>query len=515
MSAPGTSDESVNREDALGGDTLADSMLILLTLSVVQRLVGFSRAVIFCRWLQPDQLGQWDMAFSFLMLAAPVSALSLSGSFGRYVEYFRQRLQLRAMLLRTAAVIGCLVLASAVTILVAREWFSELIFGTPDLMHLVVLLAICLLPVVVLNYFTDLFTALRNSRLIAGLYLANSLIFAALAILLMLYWQLGPASVIVAYGSACTISSAGAAWWLSRAWKAMPQDGRRLRRTELWPKLIPFAASAWLTSLLANLFAVVDRYMIVHTSCLSEDEALACVGNYHTSRILPLLLMSVAMLLATLATPHLSKDWERGLRANVMRRIDLHLKLSSLSLTAAAVVFLFAAPLLFGMAFEGKFIAGQTVFPWTLTYCIWFGMFCIAQNYLFCREKAHLASLALLVGLLLNIGLNLVLLPRLGLPGAVLATATANLLALLLVCGFNRMLGFQMSAGTWALLALPPAICLGPWVGLGILAVVGVLAVRSDRLFDQEEKCQLVEGWQMYVQRFRERFQTTDPTSPE
>ena len=138
MSAPAINEESVNHADALGGDTLADSMLILLTLSVVQRLVGFCRAVVFCRWLQPDQLGQWDMAFSFLMLAAPVSALSLSGAFGRYVDYFRQRLQLRGLLWQTASATGCLVIASAVTILVAREWFSELIFGTPDMMHLVV-----------------------------------------------------------------------------------------------------------------------------------------------------------------------------------------------------------------------------------------------------------------------------------------------------------------------------------------------------------------------------------------
>ncbi len=52
-------------------DTLVDSVLILLGLSVVQRLVGFVRAVLFCRWLDAEQLGLWDMAFSFLLLAAP------------------------------------------------------------------------------------------------------------------------------------------------------------------------------------------------------------------------------------------------------------------------------------------------------------------------------------------------------------------------------------------------------------------------------------------------------------
>jgi peptidoglycan biosynthesis protein MviN/MurJ (putative lipid II flippase) len=41
----------------LATDTLADSVLILLGLTVVQRLVGFVRAVLFCRWLGAGQLG--------------------------------------------------------------------------------------------------------------------------------------------------------------------------------------------------------------------------------------------------------------------------------------------------------------------------------------------------------------------------------------------------------------------------------------------------------------------------
>ena len=83
-------------------DTLADSVLILLALSVVQRLIGFVRAVLFCRWLDAEQLGLWDMAFSFLMLAAPLAVLAIPGAFGRYLEHYRQRGQLHTFLRRTA-----------------------------------------------------------------------------------------------------------------------------------------------------------------------------------------------------------------------------------------------------------------------------------------------------------------------------------------------------------------------------------------------------------------------------
>ena len=58
----------------------------------------------------------------------------------------------------------------------------------------------------------------------------------------------------------------------------------------------------------------------------------------------------------------------------------------------------------------------------------------VMQNYLLCAEKARLVCVAMAAGLALSVPLNIVLLPRLGLEGAVLATAAANALSLLLIC---------------------------------------------------------------------------------
>ena len=62
--------------------------------------------MLFCRWLDPEQLGLWDMAFSFLLLAAPLAVLAIPGSFGRYLEYYRRRGQLHVFLRRTSLVCG-------------------------------------------------------------------------------------------------------------------------------------------------------------------------------------------------------------------------------------------------------------------------------------------------------------------------------------------------------------------------------------------------------------------------
>ncbi len=487
---------------SLRADTLADSVLILLTLMVVQRLVGFCRAILFCRWMDPEQLGQWDMAFGFLMLAGPLSVMALTSSFGRYVEYYRQRRQLRALLRRAAGACVGLALTAVTLINLFPGWVSQLIFGTSKQVWLVALVSLTLLTVIAFNYFVDLFNALRNVRLIAGLQLINSLVFAALGIGLLLGWRCTTESVVLAYGGACAVSSLGGAWWLVRRWHALPEDGPPPPHRELWTKLLSFTTWVWVTSLLANLFDIADRYMIVHFSTGTPAEALTQVGHYHSSRVVPLLLVSVATLLGALLTPHLSHDWETGRRDLVVKRLNLFMKLIGFLLCVGAVVVLFASPFLFGVAFRGKFAGGLAVLPWTLTYCIWFGMWTISQNYLWCAEKAGWGTVALSLGLLTNIILNSILLPQLGLLGAVLATAAANLLTLLLILAINQRLGFRVDGGTWVILALPAVIWLGPWVTLLMLVGVMLETLAGNRILSAEEKRQLYDGWLQYRQRF-------------
>lgn len=488
---------------ALRTDTLADSVLILLGLTVVQRLVGFCRAMLFCRWLDPEQLGRWDLAFSFLMLAAPLSVLSLSGSFGRYVEHFRRRRQLRALLRRTALLCACLALPAGGLLYAGRRGFSQLIFGTSEHFQLVALLAAALLAVVAMHYLIDLFNALRNARLIAGLQFFHSLAFATTGICLLWLWRCDAHSVVAAYGVACVVCMVGGLCWLWRRRGAFPQDAAPASQRELWSKVLPFVGWLLLSSVLANLFEIADRYMIVHFSPMPPDEALACVGDYHSARVVPVLLVSITLMLSKMITPHLSHDWEAGRRERVVERLNLLLKLFGFSLAAAAVAVLFAAPLLFGVALRGKFPGGLAVLPWSLTYCCWFALAMVAQNYLWCAEKARLSSLALLVGLIVNVGLNLLLLPRLGLLGAVLATTAANLVALVLICTFTRIWGFRLDRGTRVALALPLSVCLGPWLAVLVLATVALEAIGSDRLLSHQEKRRLADRFLDYLGRLR------------
>jgi glycosyltransferase involved in cell wall biosynthesis len=165
---------------------------------------------------------------------------------------------------------------------------------------------------------------------------------------------------------------------------------------------------------------------------------------------------------------------------------------------------LLAAPLLFDVAFGGKFAGGREALPWTLTYCVWFGMVGIAQLYLWCAERARLGCLALAIGLASNVVLNLILLPRFGLLGAVWATAAANFIALALVYRFNAWLGMQIEKSMLAVtLLLPLTLGFGAVPAIIALAVTLAGVIWTNRILSADEKQRLLAVWSDYMTRFQ------------
>jgi PST family polysaccharide transporter len=492
--------------DAWRTDSLVHSVVLVLVLTAVQRVIGFFRAILFCRWMDAGQLGLWDMAFGFLMLAGPLAVLALPGAFGRYAEYYRLRGQLRSFLARTSA--ACVLLASIAIaiILLCRQSFSTFIFGSSAQTGLVALLAAALIAVVAYNYFISLLTALKKVRLAAAMEFLNGTLFAVLGVGLLLGWQCTAPSVVIAYGGSCLLSIAGVFWWTKAAWQVAPA-AQPLPRHAMWSKLVPFVAWILAINLLTNLFAVADRYMIVHYAPGTPESALALVGQYHSSRVVPLLLVSIASMLAGVLLPHLCHDWESARRDLVATRLNLFLKLLAFCLIAASAAVLLVAPWMFSTAFQGKFAGGLAVLPWTLTYCIWFAAAVVAQQYLWCAERGRLIGLAMAAGLALNVALNLLLLPKLGLLGAVLAAAAANFIALVLILVFARLAGFRAHRGLWIIICAAPTLCLGPWVTLCVLAAIILETIHADRILSSEEKQKLLDAlkhhWRTVIRNLR------------
>jgi len=493
-------------------DTLVASVTILLVANLVQRSIGFGRGIMFCRWLTPDELGTWEMAYSFLLLAAPVVVLGLPGSFGRYLERYRQRGQLRTFLRRATVWTAVLTLAAFGLIIYEAPRFSNLIFGRPDATTLVILLALSMVAVIMHHYLEALFAALRKFSIVSTMHFCQSISFALISLALLWSWRFAAESIVIGYGAACLLSVVVMLIWRGRAVlaEAAPDDGMAHR--EFWPPLMRFAFWVWVVNLSCHLFGVVDRYMLVHYSRLENTAALALVGHYHASRIVPVLFISVATLLAGAVTPYLSHDWEIGSRQHVSDRLNAVLKITALALLAGGVAVLWLAPILFHVAFGGRYDQGLAVMPWTMTYCVWYSLLLVAQNYVWCAEKTRLAVVPLVVGLILNVAIDLALIPTWGLQGAVVGTTTATAVALAVLYWINHLAGMQLQRGLIAITLAPAALCGGALCGTAMLVLLAAALPFSKTLVTQDERAalaqlggQLLARWNAYWSRSEEQ----------
>ncbi len=494
---------------ALRASTLAESIVILAIMAISQRMVGFVRGILFVRWLEPDELGQWDMSQGFLLLAAPLIVAGLPGCFGRYLEYYRQRGQLRAMLRRTATACALLTVVGIGSLLLLRPLCAYLMFGDWQRGHLAGLAAFTVITVIAFNFINEMLTGLRMFRLVSRLQFANTVAFAVFSLGLLVFWKTAALAVVTGYAAACILSVFCMVLYLRQIWHQLPADTAPLGHRELWRKLLPFAGWMWASTLMVSLFDVADRYMVLHFSHCSPDEALAQIGYYHSSRVIPVLMVTVAYLLSSMITPHLSHDWEAGAVGNVRNRLNTIIKAYGLLTFIGCTLLLWLSPILFGLVFRGKYQGGAAIFPLTLTYCSWMSLGALLQTYLWCAEKARLSCLAMMVGVAANVALNFWLLPLYGLHGAVFSTVVANSIVISLIVCIARSLGLKLERGAITILILPVTLAFGP-----VLASVALVGVLIDvfilrRFFSAEQEQMILAALNAKLGRFTKLFRTT------
>lgn len=477
----------------LATDSLAVGIAFFALLSVLQRLVGFGRSLIFCHLMTDEELGRWSLSFSFLVMAGPFAVMGLPGSFGRYFEHYHQRGQTRAFLRKVLTLTVVLTLAFFALVLSIPGVVSHLLLGTPGHADLIRNLAVALLLVVAMNVATELATAMRQVRLVSILQFIHSILFALIACGLLMTTSLADRGVVLGYAIGAAVAVAIAVWMLCKRVRDIDHDREPLGRS-LWSRLLPFAAWMWVSNVLFNLFDTADRLMIVHyLPHVGSTDAL--VGQYHSSRVIPTLLVALSGMLAGVILPYVSEDWERGDRLNAARKTLMSVKVCALLFVFGGALVLMMAPILFGTLLQGRYDAGLAILPCTMVYCIWFGLTILAENHLFCAERARSTSAALLLGLIVNLSLNAILLPRLGLVGAVTATAIANGVALGATLLFAKSCGLGVDRHTVAIVAFPLVLLAGWQWTIAALLVVVLLVMRQGWMFDSQERQWISNGW--------------------
>jgi O-antigen/teichoic acid export membrane protein len=265
------------------------------------------------------------------------------------------------------------------------------------------------------------------------------------------------------------------------------QEAVKLKPNEMWRRILPFAASVWTMNLLINLFEVVDRYTLLYLAATPEQGA-ALVGQFHSAKILPVLLTSLTSLVSAMLLPYLAKDWEAGETHRVRTSLAFTIKSAIFAFFLISIGAMIFAPWLFQYVLKNKYQEGLEAMPLALIYCCFSASSVLLQNYFWCAEKGRVVGLITALGLVANLLLNLWWVPVFGLMGAMAATAISGVAILLLTLFSLRMVQIRFGWSFYLIAMLPLLLLLGPSIAMLGAVIVAILTSRTSFIFDEAEK---------------------------
>ena len=464
-SSESNSHELEREGQVFAADSLAVGVAVMLAMTIIQRFVGFFRSIWICRMMDDTEVGQWAMAIGFILLMTPVMMFGVPGSLPRYVERFRKQGHLRAFVRNLAWATFCFTMFFLLAVTVVPQTLSWFIFLEPQNRMLIYSVGAAVAATSAFYFLNELLSGLRQVRMVSIVQFTHSISFTILAFA-ALYAGFGLIGIILSFAVAALIAMLPGLWVLRSGWSKLPESSEPFRAPKVWRMLLPYAAALWAMNMLGNVFDLADRYMILHLTPGGEMLGQAAVGQYHSGRMIPVLLLGLGTLVSGILMPYLSADWENGKKDAVRDRMKKTLLIAAALFTSCGAATIVLAPWLFGTLLQGRYEDGLSLMPMAFVFCSWSAMVTIGEAYLLVVERGKLVAIAIAVGLVANIGLNAVLLPLFGLHGAVLATLAAHGIVMLGLWIAMAKSDFRFDHSIVYISLLPATLLLSPWVAM-------------------------------------------------
>ncbi len=196
-----------------------------------------------------------------------------------------------------------------------------------------------------------------------------------------------------------------------------------------------------LNSAILWIINVSDRYMVSYFMGITAAgiySAAYRVGEYASLTL---------MALSTVLYPTIIKSYEEGNLSETRKYLRYSLKyFMMIAIPSAFGLSVLAKPIL-SILTTPEFIIGTTLIPFVAFGAVLFGFYRFCLHVIYITNKTHLMVRLLGTSAALNIILNIILIPRMGILGAAVATFIAyGVLGILTLLVSRRYLRFNLSA---------------------------------------------------------------------
>jgi len=405
----------------------------VIAADIVLLLAALIQIPIITRGLGASNYGIWSLIQITIALVVPFAILGLDTAIIRFLAAEKDRARLADSFLSVCTVVLISGSLASLLLFALAGLLARSIFDDPEAAFYIRLASALILLNCMFNTSIAFTRMQRRIGLRTALTLLQSVTTLGL-IILFVTTGYGVSGVVIAMLSAAALANVVAfAVTLRQTGLRMPRFGDMKKYLRWSIPLIPNAGILW-------IIHVSDRYMVsfyVDTAAAGIYSAAYSIGQYAYFALFPL---------GIVLYPNVVKTYDEGHPGETAKYLKYGLKyLMMVSIPAAFGVSVLAGQLL-DMLTKPEFAPGSRVIPLVAFGGVIFCLYQIGVYIIHVANKTRLTVWLLGSSALLNVGLNAVLIPRMGMMGAAWATLVAySVLGLLTLAVTRRYLKFDLS----------------------------------------------------------------------
>ena len=401
---------------------------IVFTGTIIGMLLGFIGRVIIVRYTTQTEYGIYSLALVIISIFVTISTLGLGDGSTRYIAYFRGKKEegkVRGVISSSIKIAIIASISLAVISFLLSDFISTSIFHTSALSTPIKIFSIAIPFTVLINVFIAIFRGF--DRVDARVYFNNILrpVLYLLFLIAVVLFSLSFLGVIYAYVLSIAVTCVVFVIYLMKKYPLSIRSGSSVTNP-MTKELLIFSVPLLAVSMLWMVMSWTDTLM------LGYFKTPDVVGVYNAALPLAGLLSMTLSSMNFIYIPIISQLYSKNLIKELRRSYIILTKWIFLAtLPIFFILFLFpdvVLNLLFGSRYIGASVALQILaLGFFLNICLGF-----TGNTLLILGKSKFLMWSSLISAIINILLNMALIPPMGIIGASIASALSLIVAKIL-----------------------------------------------------------------------------------
>lgn len=366
--------------------------------------------IVIARHLIPEDLGKWAFYFSFLTIISTFSYLGLNGSTQKFLAEHNLKSTLKSVLVQS---LFLRIISSTVIVLIISLIFKHLLslIGKSDFENLIFFSLVYIYFISFNEFFKASFFGLHTLKFNFIINFFEFFFKFVFLLLFSLVFNLNIYLILVAFASTIILSSlVGLIIYLKKIYSEKTFENINIKN-----QIISYSFPLWFISLGFLLLTEVDTFMLGILSTPSET------GYYNIAKQLITKLPEITLALSAGVLPIFAKINMEN-KSLMQKKLNFLLGINFVIFIFLIIILFFISPYLIRTLFGSEYLASVMPLRILLPFVFFYSFSVLLSGFLDYVGKAKKRAINLSLTMILNVVLNIFLIPKFGANGAAVAT---------------------------------------------------------------------------------------------